>query len=135
VDGGGRIDIEFANLVIECKRDVSAAGSRSRLDHEQQLRRYLAERAEPGRSGGRLTCGLLTDGRSWLQYRLALDRSLVLCSETAVPSAGSETRGFREWLGSLLSTDYAVQASPQAVLARLGAGSPSHSLARSALRD
>jgi hypothetical protein len=135
VGSGGRIDIEFANLVIECKRDVGQAGSGTRRDHEQQLQRYLAERAEPGRGGNRLTCGLLTDGRSWLQYRLALDRSLVLCSETTVPPAGSETRAFREWLGSLLSTDYAVQASPQIVLARLGAGSPSHGLARSALGE
>ena len=65
---GGRIDIEYANLLIECKRDVGSAGSRARHDHEQQLKGYLASRE---RTGARLLCGLLTDGRTWLQYRLS----------------------------------------------------------------
>ena len=132
VDGRRRIDIEYANLVIECKRDVGSAGSDARRDHERQLQGYLVER---GRRGTRLLCGLLTDGRAWLQYRLSANGTLDLCSEAALPPAGSETRAFREWLGSLLSTDSAVRADPQIVLARLGAGSPTYSLARSALQD
>ncbi len=130
--GSGRIDIEYANLLIECKRDVGAAGSRARREHERQLERYLADREK---TGARLLCGLLTDGRTWLQYRLSADSTLKLCSEAVLPPAGSATRAFRQWLGSLLSTDSAVRADPETVLARLGADSPTYNLARSTLRD
>ncbi|MDA8311412.1 MAG: N-6 DNA methylase [Actinomycetota bacterium] len=123
--GAKRIDVEYAGVVFECKRELGTEGSRKLTDDEAQLAGYLRERPT---LPDQIPSGILTDGRRWRHIRLDSSGVARLVREVQAPPPGQPTRNFREWLGSILATEERLAPSAEAVVTRIGAESPTHDL-------
>jgi|SRR6266496_505133 len=123
-----RLDVAVGALIIECKRDLRPQGTLTKA--ETQLGGYLAGKLS---SGGRYV-GLLTDGNIWRLYRYATAR-LVHVDDFMLSPARIDERRFRWWLGAVLATEQSVSPTAEAIASRLGAGTPSFALTRSALLE
>lgn len=118
-----RIDIELGFTVIETKRDLLAAGARTKA--EPQLAGYLRHRqAETGQR----YVGVLTDGADWFLYYLSPSDEFREVSSFRLRARDPDVGALRVWLEGVLATAQAITPSPTEIERRLGTGSPSYEL-------
>ena len=120
-----RIDIEFGQLVIECKKKVDPKNISQMKQDEYQLRGYLLTRLS---QKGVYWTGILSDGLHWRQYRVNRNESLELISIFDIGTAITDTRQFCLWLGSALPSERDLKPSADAIESRIGSTTPAHGL-------
>lgn len=115
-----RIDVEVGHLVIEVKRDLRPG--RVLPDAEAQLAGYLVQREKE--FGGRFA-GVLTDGTTWLLYRL-VGASVERVAELALSETAPDADRLVVWLESIMATRTQVRPTLTTIEELLGARSPAH---------
>lgn len=118
-----RVDVEVGQCVIEVKRDLEVAGVKT--DAEAQLAGYVE--AQSKKLGARYV-GVLTDGRTWILYRLRGGNLIPVAGALQLNPSSPDGEQLLVWLEAILSTEEAVPPSPVEVQRRLGASSPVHAL-------
>lgn len=124
-----RIDIEVGHLVIEVKKDLRKTGIL--VDAEKQLAGYL-ERREAELST--TFAGILTDGTSWILYRLD-DGVAIQVAQLDLDPREPDSARLVSWLESILATRQKTAPTPSAITEMLGAEAPGHRLDHAALAD
>lgn len=125
---GGRIDVAVGAVLVECKRDLRSSSALAKA--EEQLGDYLNSAS----ADGGVHPGLLTDGAIWRLYRFS-GGELEYVDGLQLKANAIDERAFRWWLGAVLATQQRVLPTATAIEERLGAGSPSFRLIRSALSE
>jgi SAM-dependent methyltransferase len=116
-----RIDVEVGHLVIEVKRDLRRG--RVLPDAEVQLAGYLAQREAD--LGGRFA-GVLTDGATWLLYRLVDGGRVERVAELRMSETAPDAERLAVWLESIMATRTQVRPTLMTIEELLGAQSPAH---------
>jgi hypothetical protein len=119
-----RIDVEVGALVIECKKDLRPA--KTKTEAENQLGGYLVDRESTNKGS---YVGILTDGVAWLCYRTTIGDEVELVSELVLKPTQIDDRQFRWWLGSILATEHHITPTASSIEERLGSSSPACKLA------
>ncbi|HUY23730.1 MAG TPA: N-6 DNA methylase [Candidatus Saccharimonadales bacterium] len=119
-----RIDVETGTTVFEVKRDLRSGHVRA--DAVDQLAGYVRDRVSSMRQR---YVGVLTDGAEWNLYYL-LDDHLQLVTSHTVDPADPKVDALCVWLEGVLATGSRITPTPQEIVRRLGARSPSHELDR-----
>jgi hypothetical protein len=120
-----RIDIQYGQLVVECKKTINSTNLSQLKTDENQLLQYLITRE--GQFGGHWS-GILSDGVHWRHYRVTQGQSLQLVSSFNVDSNPLSDKSFSLWLGSALPSERGVRPTAETISGRLGANAPAHSL-------
>lgn len=119
---GRRIDVEAGCAAIEVKRSLD---SKTVFDKAlAQLAGYVAQRTE---ERGQRYVGVLTDGRTWVLFRLTSDGELAEVGRLEIAS-GDAAPSLVAWLDHVLATTSHVKPTQREIVRRLGAGSPSFAL-------
>jgi SAM-dependent methyltransferase len=119
-----RIVIGSATTVLEVRADLRTdAMVRT---GERQLSRFLASH---DRQSARRHVGVLTDGADWRLYHRARGQMVaVTCITIPAHPAMSDLDRLLRWLESLLGTDRHLRPTPDEIVTKLGANSPSYAL-------
>lgn len=124
-----RIDVEVGHLVIEVKRDLRQG--KVLPDAEVQLAGYLAQREKE--LGGRFA-GVLTDGTTWLLYRL-MGAAVERVAELRLSETAPDSDRLVVWLESIAATRTQVRPTMTTIEELLGAESPAHRFDHAVLQD
>ena len=127
VPGRRRIDIEVGFTVIEVKKDLRKAAVVR--DAVKQLAGYIASRSE---ATGQRYVGILTDGADWRAYNMS-GGVLTEATRFELKSSRQGVAPLLTWLEGVLAVRTGVRPVPQEIVTRLGAGSASYALDRTAL--
>jgi hypothetical protein len=127
VPGRRRIDIEVGFTVIEVKKDLRKAAVVK--DAVKQLAGYVASRTE---ATGQRYVGILTDGADWRAYNMS-GGVLAEATRFELKSSRQGLAPLLTWLEGVLAVRTGVRPVPHEIVTRLGAGSASYALDRTAL--
>lgn len=127
VPGRRRIDIEVGYTVIEVKKDLRKAAVVK--DAVKQLAGYVASRSE---ATGQRFVGILTDGADWRAYNMS-GGVLTEATRFELKSSRQGLAPLLTWLEGVLAVRTGVRPIPHEIVTRLGAGSASYALDRTAL--
>jgi hypothetical protein len=127
VPGRRRIDIEVGFTVIEVKKDLRKAAVVR--DAVKQLAGYVASRSE---ATGQRYVGILTDGADWRAYNMS-GGVLTEATRFELKASRQGVAPLLTWLEGVLAVRTGVRPVPQEIVTRLGAGSASYALDRTAL--
>jgi SAM-dependent methyltransferase len=128
VTGGRRIDVEIGFTVIEVKKDLTVG--RVKEDAEEQLTGYVRARSSVFQER---YVGVLTDGSGWYAYHLSPAGQLECVAEFRVATKDPDADGLLVWLEGVLATQQGIRPTPDNIVQRLGAESPSHLLDKASL--
>lgn len=123
-----RIDVEVGLTVIEVKRSLSSVKVRKLAT--EQLADYVRQRTE---ESSQRYVGILTDGSRWVLFHLLPGGNLSEVSSFRLRDA-KEVEGLVAWLESVLASVPLVPPTPEEIVRRLGADSPSAQLDLADLR-
>ena len=127
VPGRRRIDIEVGYTVIEVKKDLRKAAVVK--EAVKQLTGYVASRSD---ATGQRYVGILTDGADWRAYNMS-GGVLTEATRFELKSSRQGLVPLLTWLEGVLAVRTGVLPVPQEIVKRLGAGSASYALDRTAL--
>lgn len=127
VPGQRRIDIEVGYTVIEVKKDIRSSAVVGKAI--KQLTGYVASRSE---ATGQRYVGILTDGADWRAYNMS-GGVLTEATRFDLKSTRQGLAPLLTWLEGVLAVRTGVRTVPQEIVTRLGAGSASHALDKTAL--
>lgn len=122
-----RLDVQIGHCCIEVKKDLRVGNVEQSA--REQLAGYVHQQS--GTYGARYV-GILTDGATWLLFRL-VDEDLVHVS--TLDAARADVDQVLTWLESVLATKQHVPATPAQINNRLGAESPGHHLDHATLAE
>lgn len=131
-DGTGhRIDIALGRVLIEVKRDLSAAHRLAPA--EAQVGGYMRSLSQ---RDGFEYAGIITDGVLWFLYALSAEGVRQLDSfELKLQADPEAVERLRLWLETILLTGERLKPTPALIAERLGTGSPRFKLDRSRLGE
>ncbi len=124
-----RIDVQLGHVVIETKNSLTNPSVK--VDAETQLHGYVATLTV---AQGQRYAAILTDGRSWHLYGLG-EEALKPVGSIELTGSLDDADQLVSWLDMVLATRQAIVPTAAEIVARLGAGSPSHDLSHLTLRE
>lgn len=125
-----RIDVEVGRTIIEVKKDLRVG--KVLAEAEVQLGGYVDTRQKELDTR---VAGILTDGSSWLLYRMADGSSVENVARLDLTGADEDADKLLAWLESVMATQSQVHPTPGLIAERLGADSPAHRLDYATLRQ
>lgn len=123
-----RIDIALGRLIVEVKKDLTAAGVIKKS--EPQLEGYLRTRRD---DTGDEYAGIVTDGVDWRLYTLVGDELSHVETHTLARVDSTTVDRLVSWLDAVLLTGPPLKPTPARIEERLGASSPRYKLDRARL--
>lgn len=124
-----RIDISYGSIVIEVKKDLSAA--KVLPNSIKQLEGYLSSRKA---KEGKKYSGIITDGLNWKLYYLGRDGVEEVDSIRVDADNETAVDNLNKWLQTILLTGERLKVTPERIVEKLGAESPRFKLAKAQLR-